>query len=73
MKNPDKITKEQVLDAIENCLVLQTHAERNRKIMKRRLIDGLTYEELASEFDLSVQAIQKIVYKNEKVIFNYIN
>lgn len=38
-------------------------SERNRKILKRRLLDGLTYESLAEEFDLSVQQIKNIVYK----------
>ena len=37
--------------------------ERNRSIIKRRLLDGLTYEALAEEFDLSVQQIKNIVYK----------
>lgn len=37
--------------------------ERDRMILKRRVIDGLTYERLAEEFDLSVQQIKTIVYK----------
>ena len=37
--------------------------ERNRKILKRRLLDGITYENLAEEFDMSVRQIKKIVYK----------
>lgn len=35
--------------------------ERNRRILKRRIIDGLTYEKLAEEFDMSVRQIKKIV------------
>lgn len=35
--------------------------ERNRHILKRRIIDGLTYEKLAEEFDMSVRQIKKIV------------
>ena len=35
--------------------------ERNRKILKRRLLDGLTYEKLSEEFDMSVRQIKKIV------------
>lgn len=35
--------------------------ERNRSILKRRIIDGLTYENLAEEFDMSVRQIKKIV------------
>lgn len=73
MKNPKDITKSQIEYAIDNSIVLQNHAERNRKILKRRLIDGITYEQLAEEFDLSVQMIQKIIYKNESKIFGFID
>lgn len=45
------------------------HSERNRAILKRRLIDGITYERLAEEFDLSVAQVKRIVYKCEDVIF----
>jgi len=45
------------------------HSERNRNILKRRLIDGITYEKLAEEFDLSVAQIKRIVYTNENKIF----
>ena len=45
------------------------HHERNREILKRRLIDGRTYEQLAEEFDLSERQIKNIVYKSEKVLF----
>lgn len=47
-------------------------SERDRAIMKRRLIDGICYEPLAEEFDLSVKQIRNIVYKNEKKIFKHI-
>lgn len=73
MKNIENITKEQLELAIDSCIVLQNHAERNRKILKRRLIDGITYEQLAEEFDLSVQMIQKIIYKNETKIFGFMD
>jgi len=46
--------------------------ERHRAIMKRRLIDGICYEPLAEEFDLSVRQIKRIVYKCEEVIFRHI-
>ena len=73
MKNVENITKEQLELAIDSCIILQNHAERNRKILKRRLIDGITYEQLAEEFDLSVQMIQKIIYKNETKIFGFMD
>lgn len=40
------------------------HNERDRQIMKRRFIDGIVFEKLAVEFDLSTQRIKAIVYKN---------
>lgn len=46
--------------------------ERDRLILKRRLLDGITYERLAEEFDLSVTQIKNIVYKSENRIFKHI-
>jgi len=46
--------------------------ERNRYILKRRLLDGLTYEKLAEEFDLSTQQIKNIVYKCQDKLFRHL-
>lgn len=43
--------------------------ERNRAILKRRLLDGIKYEALAEEFDLSVRQVKNIVYKSENKLF----
>ena len=43
--------------------------ERNRRILKRRLIDGICYEPLAEEFELSVIQVKRIVYKFQDAIF----
>ena len=48
------------------------HSERDRKILRRRLIDGICLEPLAEEFDMSVSQIKRIIYKYEKVIFRHI-
>ena len=55
-----------------NQWVVGNNAERNRKILKRRLIDGICYEPLAEEFNLSVRHVKEIVYKYEYVIFKHI-
>ena len=47
-------------------------SERDRTILKRRLLDGITYEKLAEEFDLSVRQIKSIVYKCENKIYKHI-
>lgn len=49
------------------------HSERDRAILKRRLIDGVCYEPLAEEFGLSVRQIKTIVYKSEDKLFRHIN
>ena len=45
--------------------------ERDRAILKRRLLDGIKFERLAEEFDLSVRHTKNIVYRNEKKIFRH--
>lgn len=43
--------------------------ERDRAMLKRRLLDGVCYEPLAEEFDLSIQQTKTIIYKaTEKLI-----
>ena len=42
--------------------------ERDRQIMKRRLIDCITLETLAEEFQLSTTQTSKIVAKNNKLL-----
>lgn len=44
------------------------HSERDRAILKRRFIDGICFEPLAEEFELSVAQIKRIIYKHEKTI-----
>ena len=61
-----------ISEAIDEC-VNGLHAERNRKILKRSIIDGMCYEPLAEEFDLSTQAVKKIVYKWRGKIYRYLN
>lgn len=46
--------------------------EKYRDIMRRRLIDGICYEPLAEEFDMSVSQIKRIIYKSQEKIFRHI-
>lgn len=45
--------------------------ERNRKILKRRLIDGICYEPLAEEFEMSVRQVKEIVRSGTYVLFQH--
>lgn len=48
------------------------HSERDRAILKRRLIDGICFEPLAEEFQLSVRQTKKIVYKAQEQLFKHL-
>lgn len=52
--------------------VLGRNAERNRQIIKRRLIDGICFEPLAEEFDISVRQCKNIVYKTQEIVFRHL-
>ena len=51
--------------------VIGRNAERDRRILKRRLIDGITYESLAEAEDMSVRQIKNIVYRRQETIFRH--
>lgn len=52
--------------------VVGTNAQRNRAILKSRLIDGLTFDALAELYDMSPRQIKRIVYKAQEVLFRHI-
>ncbi len=68
MPDFDNITNSQLEHVIDEYI----HSERDRKILKRRLIDGICYEPLADEFDMSVRQMKNIVYKLQGKIFKHL-
>lgn len=65
MKPWDALTRNEIEYLIEQ----KIHNQRNRLIISRRLLDGICYEPLAEEFDLSVRQVKNIVYKCEAILF----
>ena len=62
------VSRDMIEEAADKWIVGR-NAERNREIVKRRLIDGIRYEALADEFGLSVRHTKTIVYKyGDKVL-----
>ena len=59
----------QILEAISEYI----HSDRDRGILARRLVDGVTIERLAEEFDLSPRQVKNIIYKGEDILFRRIN
>ena len=55
---------------ITHCIDEWIHNERDRKILKRRLLDGICFEPLAEEFDISVSQVKRIVYKGQNKVFS---
>lgn len=49
------------------------HSERDRAILKRRLIDGVCFEPLAEEFDISVRHCKSLVYKGQETLFRHLS
>lgn len=58
------------IERLINEYIVGRNAERDRMILARRLIDGITYERLAEEFDMSVRQIKNIVYKRQEQIYS---
>lgn len=48
------------------------HNERDRKILKRRLIDGIIYERIAEEYGLSVTQVKNIVSNGRKELLRHL-
>lgn len=66
--NLDELSNSEISRLIDEWI----HSERDRKILKRRLIDGICYEPLAEEFGISVRQMKTIVYKAEGKLFKHI-
>ena len=58
-------TNSEVTTIINECV----HSERDRKILLRKYVDGITHEKIAEEFDLCPKQISNIIYKYDKIIF----
>ena len=62
-------TNSQVGDLIDEHI----HSERDRRIMRRRMIDGIRLETLAEEFELSTVQVGRIVRREQTRILKMIN
>lgn len=64
----ESISNEELSDLIDKWI----KHERNRNILKRRIIDCVCFEPLAEEFNLSVRQTKNIIYKSEEQLFKHI-
>ena len=61
-----------VIDEYINYQNCGKNALRNREIVRRRLIDGVCYEPLAEQFDISVRQCKNIVYRMQEIVFKHL-
>lgn len=55
-------TRDEVENAIEQ-YIIGKHGERDRYILRRKLIDGATAEVIAEEVELTPRHVYRILYK----------
>ena len=67
MKHKIVDTQDNIIRVIDNCII-GFKAYRNREILKDHYVFGLTFEEIAEKYDMSVSQIKKITYDNESII-----
>lgn len=48
------------------------HSRRDRQVLFLRLVEGLTFEKISEEMELSVRYTKTIVYKAEKILFKHL-
>ena len=58
--------------AIATAIAEWVHSERDRRIIRSKIIDGLTFEHIAELEDMSPKGIQKIVYSAEDKLIRHL-
>ena len=49
------------------------HDSTHRKILRDRLVRGLTYEQIGELHHLSVSQVKRIVYRGQEKLFRHLN
>ena len=57
---------------IRELIMEHLHSERDRQLLYRRLIDGVTFERLSEEFSLSPRQTRTIVHRCEAILFKHL-
>lgn len=68
IRQSQKVTNEEVEAAIDSYIIKELH----REILKKKLLKGLTFKELATEYKYCERHIKRIVSEGEMIIFKKI-
>lgn len=71
-KEIENLNRDELESMIEKWVILRRNSERNRSILKRSWFDGIGYERIAEEYNLSVTQVKEIIYKSEEQIFKHL-
>ena len=56
----------------ENLIDQWIFSERDRGMLKRNLLDGRTYEQIAEQFDMSTRQVARLIPKLQEKLFKRI-
>lgn len=70
--NKYNISRSEWENLIDQWIIGYPNCKRDREILKRRLLDGVCFEPLAEEFQMSVRQIKNIVYDSKQKLFSHI-
>ena len=70
----ERISNDYELSRSELCYLIDEWIfnELHRNILKRRLLDGIPFERLSEEFNMSVRQIKSIVYTAQDKLYDHI-
>lgn len=66
MRDLRYVTNEEIAYLIDSYI----HSQRDRAIMKRKLLDDIHFEPLGEEFELSTTQVKRIYKKHKQTIEN---
>lgn len=68
---PDDLCRADIEELIFQWIIGK-NAERDRAMLRRRLFDGITFERLAEEFEMSPRQTREIIHRAEQKIFSHV-
>ena len=71
MRIPNYVCKSDINNVLQEW-VIGRNALRNKEIFVRKVFDGITFEAVAEEYDLTDRQVQNIVYRLTGIINSHI-
>ncbi len=72
MKPVRDCSRTELESVIDEWIVNQRNAGRNRELIKKHMIDGVSYERLAEEYGMSVRGVQYVIYRCQEIVFRHL-